>query len=202
MKEFINPNPKYDKNKIKRVEKYKSPSPRYTNYNSVVKTESDNRSRCTYIHSDTNRRCKNFLGLYPQFCSIHTLLIHNLHIGDSKIPGASMGLFTGPYPFKKGTIIGKYNTNNNSLTLSTFASRCETDRDCHTYVFCDDKSQTCWDSKDIRSSILRFINDNRGSSFNDNCYFQKKRGDVLVIASKTIKPYSELYVQYGDNYWD
>lgn len=201
MKEFVNNDERYNKRKITTTKKYKSPSPKLNNYEKIAKTESDRNSKCTYVSSDTKKRCKNFLGLYPEFCFRHTMLIYNLLIRKSNIPMAKMGLFSGPYTFKKGTIIGKYNTDTNSLKLSTFASRCEKDIKCHEYVFCDDRSSTCWDAKDIRSSILRFINDSHGSAFKNNCYFKKIRSDVMVIASRDIDPFSELYINYGDNYW-
>lgn len=201
MTEFINEDIRYNKNKINKVQKQKSPSPKLKSYNKLAKTESDKRSICSYIYSETKKRCKNHLGLYPEFCSIHTMLIYNLHIRKSNIPNANLGLFSGPYPFKKGTIIGKYNTETNSFKFSTFSNRCEKDDKCYEYVFCDKKSETCWDTKDIRSSIMRFINDSHGTIFKNNCYFQKKGTDILIIASKSIKPFQELYIHYGSNYW-
>jgi hypothetical protein len=201
MKEFINRDIRYDKNKISSVQKQKSPSPKLKNYVKKARTESDKYSRCSYRYGETKKRCKNYLGLYPQFCYVHTMLIHNLQIRKSNIPNAKMGLFVGPYPFQKGTIIGKYNTKNNSLKLSTFRSRCSEDSNCHEYVFCDTQSQTCWDTKDIRSSIMRFINDSYGSNFKNNCHFKKRGDDILVIASENINPFQELFINYGKNYW-
>lgn len=182
----------------------KSPTPKRHNYSEKAVTQDDGKSRCTYIHtgpaSHSGKRCKNKLGLYPEFCELHTILIYNLYIAESNIPNSGNGLFAGPYGFKKGDSIGKYNYPWNSVKLSTLEKRCTTER-CWDYIFCEDSSSKdtmCWDGLDIRSTLMRNINDGKQAN---NSYFKMISGDVHVIASRTIKPNREILVSYGSDYW-
>jgi hypothetical protein len=126
-----------------------------------------------------------------------------LYIAESNIPNSGNGLFAGPYGFKKGDSIGKYNFAWNSVKLSTLEKRCTTER-CWDYIFCKDTSKEgsketlCWDGLDIRSTLMRNINDGKHAN---NSYFKIVRGDVHVIASRTIKPNREILVSYGSDYW-
>jgi len=208
LKTFKSPVKKYQHGKFKQTKHPKSPSPKRKDYESRSLTKSDHISRCTYIHSETKKRCKNKLGLYPEFCHLHTLTIHNLYIHPSQITNAGNGLYAGPYGFKKGDIIGKYNEKWNQVTLGRLEKRCEKDENCWSYVFCDDdnkknyKKTKCWDGLDIRSTLMRNINDAHGSEFKNNAVFDVIRGNVYVIATKNIKPKNEIFVNYGKSYWN
>lgn len=206
MKKFKSPNKFYQSNKFNKTKRPLSPSPKRKTYQSLAKISSDHKSQCTYIHPLTHKRCKNKLGLYPEFCHLHTLAIHNVYIAPSQITKAGNGLFTGSFGFKKGDIIGRYNEKWNAAKLGQIEKRCENE-DCWSYVFCDDedkndyKNTKCWDGLDIRSTLMRNINDAHGSTFKNNAYFDVIRGNVYVIASKNIKPNKEIFVKYGSKYW-
>lgn len=200
---FKSPDKNFVEGNFKKSKYPATPSPKKKNYTKLAKTKPDNKSRCTYIHPDTGKRCKHLLGMYPEYCELHTMLINNVYIGKSNIEGAGNGLFAGPYGFKKGDIIGKYSYPWNEVKLKKLYDRCNDDK-CWSYVFCDrgnsDETQ-CWDGVDIRSTLMRNINDAHGSKFHNNSYFDIIKNQVYVIASRNIKPHKELFVSYGKKYW-
>ena len=182
-------------------------------------------NRCNYINPKTNKHCKNHLGLYPQFCFIHTLLINNVFISKSHIKNAGNGLFAGPDGFKKNSIIGIYSSESNKTTQQNVIDICNKTQDnsCWQYVLCNLKKQhqkdsdvICWDAIDKKSTLMRYINDAHKTKYKNNSYFhiKKKKNKITletnnqkwiftayVIASKNINPYEEIFVDYGKNYW-
>lgn len=205
MKKFTSPNKAYNPKYFKTTRTPKSPSPKRKDYGSRAQTKDDGKSRCTYIHPETNKRCRNKLGLYPTFCKLHTMVIENVFIAPSQIKGAGNGLFAGPYGFKRGEIIGEYSKPWNALSKGTLEKRCKEDDKCYSYSFCDTgsaKNTKCWDGLDLRSTIMRNINDAHKSKFRNNSFFDIIRGHVYVIASKNIKPKTEIFVTYGNEYWN
>jgi hypothetical protein len=196
-----------------------SPSPKRHDYEKIAVTKSDKHSRCTYIHPETNKRCKLHLGIYPQFCHVHTMLVDNLFISKSHIKKAGNGLYVGAYSIKKGDIIGEYSADWNKVKDGEFYRRNGKDKDGEykdvnsSYLFCDSKRRgekekdiQCWDSLDARATLMRNINDAHGSKFRNNCYFdviKDKNGKrhVYVLASRNIAPFKELYLDYGESYF-
>lgn len=204
MKYFKNPDKNFVPENFKTVKRPKSPSPKRKDYEKVALKKDDGHSRCTYIHPDTKKRCKNLLGIYPEYCELHSMMILNVYIARSQIEGAGNGLYVGPYGFKKGDRIGKYSYNWNRVNLKTLYNRCKDDDKCWSYVFCDRgnaDNTKCWDGLDIRSTIIRNINDAHGSQFKNNAYFDVIDGEVYAIASRNIKPHKEIFISYGSNYW-
>lgn len=203
IKTFKSPDKNYIEGNFKKARYPPTPSPKKKDYRKLARTKDDHKSRCTYIHPQTGKRCKHLLGLYPQFCELHTMLIHNVYIAKSSIENAGNGLFAGPYGFKKGDIIGKYSYPWNEVKLKQLYKRCKDDN-CWSYVFCDrgnEDNTQCWDGVDIRSTLMRNINDAHGSKHHNNSYFDVIKNQVYVIASRNIKPHKELFVSYGKNYW-
>ena len=204
MRSFKSPVKKYTVGHFRTSPKPRTPSPAKANYAKLAQTRPDKHSRCIYIDPTTKRRCQLHLGPYPQYCELHTMLIENLYIAKSNIRAAGNGLFAGPYGFKRGEVIGIYSNSRNKVPLGKLKRRCGNDDHCWSYVFCDsgDHSNTkCWDGLDIRSTIIRNINDAHKSGFRNNAYFDIKDGKVYAIASRTIKPHREIFIDYGDNYW-
>jgi hypothetical protein len=206
---FKNPDKYFVENNFNKTNRPTSPSPKRKTYYKNSLKKADKHSKCTYKHPDTGKRCINLLGLYPEYCELHTMLINNIYISKSNIEEAGNGLYTGQYGFKKGDIIGQYNYKWNSVKLDTIIKRCENkDTKCWKYVFCDDSKNNigkdkipCWDALDIRSTLMRNINDAYKSKFRNNCYFDVINGNVYIIASRNIKPHKELFVSYGKKYW-
>ena len=204
---FKSPDKKYRIENIKTTERPFSPSPKTKDFEKLAQTESDKHSRCTFINAETNRRCKLHLGLYPKFCHLHTLLITNLYIADSNIKNAGKGLFSGPYGFKKHDIIGEYSEDWIKLKYSELEKRNGPNKLFNTsYVYCDapkdDKNENCYDALDIRTTLMRFINDSHGNSkYKNNVYFSSHKGHVYIKTSKNIQPFEELFLDYGAEYW-
>lgn len=179
-------------------------SPKRRDYSKRAQKAGDKYTQCTFVDIKTGHRCNRLLGMYPEFCELHTLLIHNVYIDKSRIKGGGNGLFAGPYGFKKGDIIGKYSYPWNKVKLGTIEKRCDETENCWSYVFCDEgdsKDTACWDGLDIRSTLMRNINDAHKSGYKNNSYFDVIKGEAYVLASKNIKPFSEILVSYGDDYW-
>jgi hypothetical protein len=184
----------------------KIPSPKDVDYYDQVLTQPDNISSCNV------KNCDIILGLYPKYCFVHTLQKYNLYISNSCIPNVGMGLFAGPKGFKKGDIIGKYSSKHNRITYGELLEKnknCLNTNERTKYILCDipKKNQNqldvmCWDGLDIRSTILRFINDSYNTKLKNNTYFTIKNDEAYVIASENIKPFHELYISYGTKYWD
>lgn len=201
---FKNKDPNYVEGAFKKTRHPRSPSPKRKNYEQKALTKDDNKSRCTFVHPVMGKRCKNKLGLYPEYCHLHTMAIQNVYIDQSQIEQAGNGLYAGPFGFKKGDIIGRYSFPWNEVSLGTLEKRCK-DEKCWSYIFCnegDDAKTKCWDGLDIRSTLMRNINDAHKSKHKNNCIFDVKGKEVFVIAAKNIKPKSELFVSYGKDYWN
>lgn len=203
-KKFQSRDRNYVEGSFKTTSRPKTPSPKKSNYQDVAVTKDDGKSRCTYVHPSTGKRCLNKLGLYPQFCKLHTMMVHNVYIAPSHIEHGGNGLYAGPYGFKKGDIIGRYSYPWNEVSMGTLEKRCKDDN-CWSYVFCDDERadgmSKCWDGLDIRSTLMRNINDAHNSQYRNNSYFDVIKGEVHVIASRKIKPMTEILVSYGKSYW-
>lgn len=199
-KKFKNPDPKFTRENFKSV-KHKSPSPKRKNYEKRAKIKIDKTSKCGYINPDTNIRCKLKLNLYPEYCHLHTMLIDNVYIAKSNIRNGGNGLFVGPYGFKKGDIIGKYSYPYNEVSLETLERRCKKLK-CWDYIFCDLDKNKCWDGLDLRSTIIRNINDAHNSKFRNNSYFEIRGNEVYARASRNIKPFNEIFISYGSKYWN
>jgi hypothetical protein len=201
---FKSPDRNFVEGNFKKTKHPHTPSPKRHDYSRRAKTSDDGKQRCTYIHPQTGKRCRNHLALYPEYCELHTMMTQNVYIGKSHIEIAGKGLYAGPYGFKKGDVVGKYSFKWNSVKLDTLLKRCK-DMDCWNYVFCDDETNghtQCWDGLDIRSTLMRNINDAHKSKYRNNCYFDIIEGQVYVIASRNIKPARELYISYGNKFWD
>lgn len=197
-KSFKNSDRNFIRGNFKTV-KQKHISPKRKDYMSKARVKQNKTNNCGYING-SNSRCKLKLGLYPEYCHLHTMLIDNLFISKSNIKNGGNGLFVGPYGFKKGDIIGKYSYPHNEVSLETLEKRCRKEK-CWDYIFCDLEKNKCWDGRDLRSTILRNINDAHNSKFRNNSYFEIRGNDVYAKASRNIKPFSEILISYGSKYW-
>jgi hypothetical protein len=204
MKLFKNPDKNFVKGSFKSAPRPKSPSPKRKDFLKIAHTKPDRNTKCGYIHPKNGNRCILKLGMYPRYCELHTMLIDNVYISKSNISGGGNGLFVGPYGFKKGDIIGIYSHSWNRVDLGTLEERCKNNNKCWSYTFCEhgyNRKTKCWDGLDIKSTIIRNINDARGSKFRNNSYFEIIDNKVCAIASRNIKPHREIYINYGNLYW-
>ena len=204
MKIFKNPDEKkFRIGNFETKKRPKSPSAKRMEYMKKSSNNEDKKTRCIYIDPEDKKQCREKLGLYPEFCETHTILINNLYIAPSQIQKAGYGLYSGSYGFKKGDIIGKYSYKWNEVKLGTFKKRCKED-ECWRYLFCESgntKHTKCWDGLDIKSTLMRYINDAHLSNFRNNSYFEIIKDEGYVVASRNISPNREIFVSYGKNYW-
>lgn len=138
--------------------------------------------------------CQNKIGLNSKYCSEHTLDFENLIVKKSNIPKAGYGLFAGPKGFKKGEKIVLYGYKHNELSMDEFKKTDDTD-----YMICDD--DICWDGKDRKYSVGRYSNDCYKSKFKCNAHFKIINKQAYIYAMRDIKPYSEIFTDYGPDYW-
>ena len=209
---FKSPNKNYVKGNFKSAKRPKSPNPIKPDFEQKALKKSNHSTKCGYIHPETNRRCKIKLGIYPRYCHLHTLLIENLCVSKSAIKNGGNGLFAGAFSFKKGDIIGEYSKDWTKGSSKRMYSRNGKDADGEdkpvnsSYIYCDNDDRYCWDSLDLRTTIVRFANDAHGSKFKNNAYFEEKKdkngkNHVYVYASQKIQPYQEIFLDYGDDYF-
>ena len=83
----------------------------------------------------------------------------------------------------------------------------------YNYVLCLNKEKNqlekdilCYDGLDKNSSIIRNANDAHGSTYRNNCYFYQKKLNgkykVLAVCKRNIKAFSEIFIDYGDSYFN
>lgn len=201
---------KFDFNEIKQKVYL---SPKRSDYEELAIVKSDGHSKCSFIEPKTNKRCKLYLEMYPKFCHLHTILIDNLYIDISNIKNAGNGLFSGPLGFKKDEIIGEYSYPWMEVKSKKLDIRNGKGKNVnYDYVLCLNKEKgqkegdiMCYDGLDKNSTIIRNANDAHNSNFKNNCYFEAIKRDckykVFAVTSKNIKPFSEIFISYGDNYF-
>lgn len=215
MKLFKSPKKEYTKFKTIKSGNKKSPSAKRSDYESRAIIKSDLHSRCIFVDSNKNKRCKLYLGIYPKYCHIHTILIENLYISKSNIKNGGNGLFSGPIEFKKDEIIGEYSYPSMEVKSGRLDIRNGKGKDVnYDYILCLNKEKgqlekdiLCYDGLDKNSSIIRNANDAHNSEFKNNCYFYQRKTKsgkykVLVVCKKKIKPFSEILIDYGNNYFN
>jgi hypothetical protein len=159
-----------------------------------------------------HKDCQNKIEMYPKYCFIHTLILYNVFISKSNIKNAGYGLFAGPKGFKKDDIIGEYSSNENKVSQGEIKKSCfNKDKTCWTYVLCEsDKINddvVCWnDTNELNSTYVRYINDAYNTKYENNAsfYIKKEHNEkrAYVIAKKDIRPYEEIFVSYGNYYWN
>jgi hypothetical protein len=163
-------------------------------------------ARCTYINPDTGKRCQNPLCNYPRYCARHTDKIDNVQVKKSSIDKAGLGLYAGSKGFKKGEPIVRYGYDKNLTKYGQIIQKCGYGHKCWEYVFCDETKKSlnntvCWDGRSKRSTIARYANDCHGTGKKCNAQFEMIDGIPWIVATRKIEPKTEVYCNYGDEYW-
>ena len=148
---------------------------------------------CAY-RTNKGKRCKNNEVLPSVwFCNRHLDKMYNLKIKKSTIKNAGFGLFCGSRKIREGEIIAEYSR------FDIFLEDCERVKDI-TYLYRTEENN-CFDAINTNNLIARYANDGRSDEKN-NCEFYEFGGRVFMIATKDIKRGSEIFCDYGENYWD
>lgn len=111
----------------------------------------------------------------------------------SQIPKAGYGLFA-VRAFPRHALLGNYT--GKPYTLAEIERKPIAQR---RYVLCDSRKH-CVDAAEPTSTPFRYMNDPRGSKFKANVIFTNGR-NFPVRTTRAIKPGEELFVEYGDSYW-
>lgn len=144
------------------------------------------------------RRCKRNTCKYAKFCFQHNKA--PLRIGPSKIRGAGQGLFAKK-DFKNKELVTPYN--------GKMIDRAESDRTDSGYAV-EINRNLFVDGRDTQSGFGRWPNDCRSRSKrmkqckgnNAKLAVDRVRRKVNVRATKKIKKGDEVYVSYGQHYWN
>jgi hypothetical protein len=137
------------------------------------------------LHFGKKRSSKKLKGLTPEEYTIAT----------STIPNAGNGAFANIF-LKKGTVLGNYKGKR--------LSKQQYDRlkdQSYVWELSSRYGPIYIDGKNPKvSNWLRFLNDSRDRRLNVEPY--QYRGDIYYRTTKNIKPGEELFISYGDEYWD
>lgn len=125
------------------------------------------------------------------------LLEKQLVIKTSTLPGAGKGLFTKKF-IPKGTRIVEYKGR-----ITTW-KEVKNDHD-NVYLFTVNKNHVI-DGRRSYKSLARYANDARGftriKGMTNNCYYYSDEANrVFIEAKRDIEKGSELFVAYGNEYW-
>jgi len=135
--------------------------------------------------SEFGKKKKTIIGLTPDEYTIAT----------STIPNAGNGAFANIL-LPKGTVLGsykgkklsaaQYNRLKDQSYVWELSSR-------YGPIYVDGKNPKL-------SNWLRFLNDSRDRRINVEPF--QYRGNIYYRTNKTIKPGTEMFISYGDEYWD
>src|SRR4030095_15704964 len=124
------------------------------------------------------------------------LLEHHLVVKRSSLPGAGKGLFTTKF-IPKGTRIVEYK---GRIVPWKEVSH----KDANRYVLYVNRSHVI-DAEPYKKAMGRFANDARGlvriKGITNNSVYVKDGSRVFITANKNISPGSEIFVDYGREYW-
>jgi hypothetical protein len=148
-------------------------------------------------------QCKRNTCLYSDFCWQHTRIAKGLKIADSTLPGAGKGL-VATKSFKQGDVVAVYG--GKDVTVAEF----EANPSNYAITLDDDLIR---DAKSSQSDLGRWSNDCRPNDIeNENCegnntqfWYDDLRGerpDLFLEAIQDIDPGDEIFVGYGDTYWN
>jgi hypothetical protein len=126
-------------------------------------------------------------------CWIHTKIIDNLRIKESKIAKAGNGLFAANREFKKGQIIAEYfGTMSHNPIFGTYVLEVNRNK------FINGNTSTCLASF---ANCCRSSNKKQNECKCNNAEFKSRDGKLVIIATKRIQPNEEILVNYGRDYW-
>jgi SET domain-containing protein len=129
------------------------------------------------------------------------LAFFDLFVADSQIPGAGLGLFTRQF-IPKGSPIVEYT--GEIFTIEQCRKRYGDELPFAPYLYFV-SYRKCIDSRDTTEALARYANDANGfvkvKGLSNNAEFVNKKRVPYIIATADITPESEIFVDYGEDYW-
>ncbi len=126
--------------------------------------------------------------------------MEKLKIGKSKLPGAGKGLFTLK-DIRKNEIVCEYA--GERITWADAIERNEEGKGGYVYYITD---KNCVDAWDYRKTFGRYANDAAGVAripgTRNNSVYEVIKGKVFIRATRNIPAGSEIFVSYGQGYWN
>jgi len=114
--------------------------------------------------------------------------VFDLFIKKSNIPNSGLGVFTNEF-INKNIYLGNYIGKKRSKYYPS-----------NPYCIEDYNGDTI-DAIDYPRTIFAMINDSKFSNYKNNCEFIVKKENVEIWTTKIIKKGSELFIDYGEDYW-
>ena len=152
--------------------------------------------QCKYNNKDTKKRCKRKSRKGP-LCPQHLDEVHGLRIGKSALPG--LGVFATK-PFKRNEKIIEYEGVRRATVPHNTAYLAELRRPK------DPRKPYIDATNPAKSNAARFINDcfdcDRRYKYSNNCAFWERDNRLWVRATKNIAEGDEIFVNYGEFYWN
>jgi SET domain-containing protein len=125
------------------------------------------------------------------------LLEKNLYVKKSTIPNAGKGLFTKVF-IPKGTRIVEYKGK-----ISTWKD-VQDDDGKNGYIFFVNRNHVI-DALPDKKALARYANDANGlvkiKGIRNNAEYETEGKKAYIISKKDIEAKSEIFVDYGDDYW-
>ena len=144
------------------------------------------------------KRCTRKTCLYAHQCWQHTMHNSGVAVMKSNIPEAGKGLFA-VRDLPSGTMfpyLGRI------LTQDQVDGLYGQGDSVASYVYKTRKG-VCIDASGTQSCLARYINDTKGTNNEPNCrWVEHRNGKVSVVTTRPVFKGEELYVDYGDSYWE
>lgn len=123
-----------------------------------------------------------------------------LYLKKSQLPKAGRGLFTDS-PIKKGEIIVEYLGEH--VDWKTCEKRAQENKGGYVFFF---NNKNCIDAYNTPDALARYANDAKGLSrikgLTNNSVYEIRKKRAYIVATKNIPEKSEIFVDYGKEYWD
>jgi hypothetical protein len=148
-------------------------------------------AQCEYI--GPAGRCRRKTTITHPFCGPHTEEVQGLRVARSSIAAAGLGLHAVRM-FAKGSILAEYS--GERLSQEEYDARYEGEP-MGTYGIEVDEGYVL-DARRTDSGIARYACDYHGSGRRPNAEFVSDEGRVWIVATRTIRPGDEIFVDYGD----
>lgn len=150
-----------------------------------------------------DRNCSRKTCKYGPYCWQHTRSKYNVAVRKSTIPNAGSGLFAIE-SFNEGAKICPYT--GELLTKEEVDARYGDDENVAEYVYRISKKRkgpTYIDASKTNACVARYANHDENRA---NAEFKDPPADkppiVWIVATKKIRPGEEIFVNYGEEYWN